>query len=381
MTYVLKNPKSKVATPIILTYYFNGRRFKLSTGESVHPDDWNGRKQRPRATVFGYASMVKLLDRLEVRVKEIHLEMKASMMDVTPSILRDELHRSMGRPVGKKENLVEFWEEHLKTTPNTVRKYALDAIRKFPRGKEFVDITPTWMEACATYLLKSHKHNTVSVYLAAVKYIMTQAAKARLHRNESYKDYSLTTKEIDTVYLTIDELKSINAIELTGLKARVRDRFLIMAFTGLRFSDNKRVTMSDVRDGMIFNKNKKTGTSVVVPIHYIVKEVMNRNGGELPEIISYSDRLNKMVRDICKSAGIINMVPYEGKMVAKYKLVASHTARRSFCTNAFLAGIPAINIRYISGHKSDVSFMRYIKASSLESAISIADHGFFHARM
>lgn len=36
----------------------------------------------------------------------------------------------------------------------------------------------------------------------------------------------------------------------------------------------------------------------------------------------------------------------------KYKLVASHTARRSFCTNAYKSGMPIKDIITIIGHKS-----------------------------
>ncbi len=33
----------------------------------------------------------------------------------------------------------------------------------------------------------------------------------------------------------------------------------------------------------------------------------------------------------------------------KYKLISTHTARRSFATNAYLSGIPAISIMKFTG--------------------------------
>ena len=62
----------------------------------------------------------------------------------------------------------------------------------------------------------------------------------------------------------------------------------------------------------------------------------------------------------------------------KYDLVTSHTARRSFATNAYLAGLPPISIMKITGHKTESSFMKYIKISEKENAIQLKGHEFFN---
>ena len=61
----------------------------------------------------------------------------------------------------------------------------------------------------------------------------------------------------------------------------------------------------------------------------------------------------------------------------KYKFVSSHTARRSFCTNAFKAGMPIQDIMAISGHKSERVFLNYVKVQKVENAKRIAKHEFF----
>jgi GH15 family glucan-1,4-alpha-glucosidase len=52
----------------------------------------------------------------------------------------------------------------------------------------------------------------------------------------------------------------------------------------------------------------------------------------------------------------------------KYKFISSHTCRRSFCTNQFLAGMPTILIRIISGHADERSFLKYIMIDEEEAA-------------
>lgn len=52
----------------------------------------------------------------------------------------------------------------------------------------------------------------------------------------------------------------------------------------------------------------------------------------------------------------------------KFAWVSSHTARRSFCTNEYLAGTPIDLIMAISGHKTEKAFKKYIKADTIKKA-------------
>ena len=61
----------------------------------------------------------------------------------------------------------------------------------------------------------------------------------------------------------------------------------------------------------------------------------------------------------------------------KWELVTTHTARRSFATNAYKSGIPSLKIMMITGHTTESSFLRYIKITGEENAISMAGEQFF----
>lgn len=56
----------------------------------------------------------------------------------------------------------------------------------------------------------------------------------------------------------------------------------------------------------------------------------------------------------------------------KYEAIASHTCRRSFCTNQFLKGMPALLIRKISGHATEKAFLQYIKIDEEKAAEEMA---------
>ena len=50
----------------------------------------------------------------------------------------------------------------------------------------------------------------------------------------------------------------------------------------------------------------------------------------------------------------------------KWQLLTTHTARRSYCTNAYLSGVPIQDIMNISGHKTEKSFRVYLKMKDSE---------------
>jgi integrase len=61
----------------------------------------------------------------------------------------------------------------------------------------------------------------------------------------------------------------------------------------------------------------------------------------------------------------------------KYQLITSHTARRSFATNAFFANVPNISIMQITGHTTEKAFMRYVRVSGEDNARRLLTHPYF----
>ena len=66
------------------------------------------------------------------------------------------------------------------------------------------------------------------------------------------------------------------------------------------------------------------------------------------------------------------------KMIPKYDLIKSHTARRSFCTNKYKAGMSVYDIMLFSGHTTEKEFYKYIRIKDEERASHIVKTGFFN---
>src|SRR5690606_20944706 len=125
----------------------------------------------------------------------------------------------------------------------------------------------------------------------------------------------------------------------------------------------------------------KTGKYVVIPFHPIVKKIIDRYNGKLPK--AYCNAvINGELKHIAKVAGFNNMIiqirthgtKRKEQIYEKWELVSTHCARRSFATNLFKQGFPAISIMKITGHKSEKTFMRYIKVTEDEVATMLEEH-------
>lgn len=89
---------------------------------------------------------------------------------------------------------------------------------------------------------------------------------------------------------------------------------------------------------------------------------------------------NREIKKVCKLANINDKVMAETKKenltvtapVEKHELITSHTARRSFATNLYRRGIPSTQLMFLTGHKTEDAFMRYIKVGKEDNAKDVA---------
>jgi integrase len=157
---------------------------------------------------------------------------------------------------------------------------------------------------------------------------------------------------------------------------------LLVVIQACAFSDYSILKPEQIRDGFIETKQVKTGDSVVIPIHPTVEKILKKYGGKLPPSLS-----NQKTNDHLKELG--KLLPSLQKTTTKtftkggvkvtetyhkWELVSSHTARRSFATNEYLAGMQTVTIMAITGHRSEKSFLGYIKLTPNEHAKLLKSH-------
>lgn len=151
---------------------------------------------------------------------------------------------------------------------------------------------------------------------------------------------------------------------------RARKLFVIGCWTGLRvenYLDIDPEIQIDLNKGFIHAIANKNGPKLRIPIHKLVREIVSSGG--FPEPIS-PQNLNYHIKELGELAGITENIIYSktigGKRVefvkAKFEMLTSHTARRSFASNLLIRGIPKQFIMGVTGHRTESSFNKYTSA-------------------
>lgn len=256
----------------------------------------------------------------------------------------------------------------------------------------FEDITIDFYKKFLYYFNgKDYSPNTIGRHIKHLKVIMRQAKTEGLHNNMEFQNESFEamSEKVDNIYLNEIELKKLFDLDLSENKLLeiTRDVFLCGCYTAQRFSDYSRVNKSNIRtiEGIkvIDLIQQKTGERVVIPIRHELDIILKRYDYTLPK--TFEQKINERIKDIGKMAGITELIQYEEnrgglrvkKSVMKCDLIKTHTARRSGCTNMYLAKIQAIDIMKISGHKTEREFLKYIKTGKEDTAIKLGSHSYF----
>ena len=109
--------------------------------------------------------------------------------------------------------------------------------------------------------------------------------------------------------------------------------------------------------------------------------ILEKYDGKLPEKLK-NQPFNRAIKKVCKKAKIkteeTKSITKGGirqtERLKKWKMVSSHTARRSFATNLYKSGFPAISIMAVTGHRTERAFLKYIKVTPEEHAELLQEH-------
>lgn len=412
MANILFVMRPKVGEKIYISYRWGNDKLLYPTGQSVSPAFWNAKKHRVRAGALCPTRDIinARLDEIEALTNKWLAIQRANTQVITKENLRAYLD-SIINPKTIDTNtlhgyIIDFIERAQNRTGANGAKISDKTYLGYKRAYkylqeyeatnkihlDFKNIGVTFYEKYTAFLQsKGLTANTIGREIKVIKIFLNDAKKHGIELSPEYLGGALkvTKEESINIYLTTEELTAIRNIDFSNNKPleHARDLFLIGCYTGLRFSDFTRLTLDNINNGIISIAQQKTGHVVEIPLHPVVSSILEKYNGVLPPVIS-NQKFNKHLATIAESKdengdyiinGKITKVVTRGGIqestnIERYKLVRSHTARRSFATNLYLSGYPPINIMKITGHKTETAFLKYIKISGEQSAKMLRSH-------
>ena len=275
---------------------------------------------------------------------------------------------------------------HYKQTLNILQGMGADGVTIEKADKAFYDSFVRWMFA------NGYKQNTIATRVKCIKSVINSLPMAERVNCEFVepKKCAAVMEDIDNCYLDENELQALADLDLSDNPHldRVRDQFLLLAWTGCRYSDLGKLTrkyiVNEDGDNCFKLEQQKTGAKVVIPILPPIVPILEKYDYQPPRPIS-NQRFNDYIKIVAKMAGLDDEVAVshtqqqKGEFVpgrvetrrSKWQAVTAHSARRSFATNMYKRGFPTLAIMAITGHKTEKSFLTYIKVSEAENATMV----------
>lgn len=381
--------------PIRIRVVYSGRRIEFSTGIRVDRKKWDSKQRKVLNNTF---------NKLKQSAAEINAELsdydktlndifkKCEVEERIPTT--DEIKHAFKFAYEKTKSPVvsgffnyfdEFVRENGKIknwTPETISKFA--TVRKhlseFNPKLSFSFLNEKGLTDYVEYLRTELKfrNSTIDKQLGFLKWFLKWAKSKGYNRNLEFETFrpklKTTTKKI--IFLTVEELKKLKSYKIPNEKQyleRVRDVFLFLCYTGIRYSDVYNLKRSDIKNDYFEITTIKTYDSLRIELNKnsraIVdkyKDIPFKNDKALPVISNQN--MNEYIQELAKLAEIdepIRETYYYGnkridEVSPKHELLSTHAGRRTFICTALCLGIPVNVVMKWTGHSDYKSMKPYI---------------------
>lgn len=381
--FYLKEPSADTETLIYMFCSFAGQRLKYSTREKIHPNYWNEKTQRAKKNFAGYYTLNGYLDKVKQIAQDLIREAIGGNKQLTVEILRESLNNKLQGAAKQNEQPLDLINTYIEVNrvllqPNTLKKFAtlrnhlIDFQKRYKFKITFDSLnTIRFDEHYRAYLLNdlNHLNTSVAKDIIILKVFLNWAVRCGYTTNTEYKKFKAKEPETDLIALDEAELMQLYNYDFSANihLEQVRDVFCFQCFTGLRFSDVKKLTKENVKDDIISIFVQKTSKTLKVPLNDYSLELMQKYDFKLPVITN--QKTNEQLKKICKIAGINTMVmttKFKGVEVIreikpKFELITTHTGRRTFITLSLERGMTPELIMEITGQKTYREFKKYLK--------------------
>jgi site-specific recombinase XerD len=387
---------------ILMVYRFDAKKLTMSTGITIPVDVFDAKTKRINKSKirfnWEYESYNKVLDNHELALRNAlaHFRTKninpsvVELKEKTLSLLgKEDKNESEFSPIVSKfiTQQMDRIKDQQKATHQGYNQL-LNHLSSFKNGKtlEFRDLNQKRLEDFMNHMKKSispvtnkpYSKSNINKIQRRLVAIIGKASEYGIEVDQAYKNRSWkiapSSDEIsgNDVVLSPDEIKLLEDTHLESRLDRIRDLFLIGIYTGQRFSDFSRLNVDSVfienDRNYITIIQKKGNVKVRIPYSDKIRNIFEKYKGYPPPISE--QKFNAGVKEVCKAIGLTQKVsvyidvPDQNVteiIKEKWECVSSHTARRTFCTNNILNGVPPSMVMKISGHKNLKTLSRYVR--------------------
>lgn len=352
LVYNRKKQLNKQGTALVqVEALLNQRKVYFRTNLYLKPEHWNSRNAQvdnhPQAH-----DLNSMLFEFVLHLQAIELSLWKRGIPVTLSLLKDAIKKD--KPVNvtfpvfariyvQESDRKRSTKENLMTT--------ITVLQEFRPGLDFKDITYTFLKEFEVHLKeKGNSVNTIAKHLRQLRTLVNEAINQGYIPSDAYpfRKYKIKQEKGRKEFLTPDELKRLENLDVDKKLRHVLDAFLFCCYTGLRYSDFCQLTPENIirvnGKRWLYFKSVKTDVEIRLPLHLLFE-------GKALAVLERYD----IVTDFAKIGPNSEANKYLAQLAAFARIrkhITYHTARHTCATLLVHQGVPITTVQKLLGHTS-----------------------------
>ncbi|MBK7763328.1 MAG: site-specific integrase [Bacteroidetes bacterium] len=383
----LRRKKKDGTFPLVLRLGHNQSTTTIHLKISLNEKDWDAKNNIIRKTYKGVESVTRLNNVIHKKksealdiIMELHEAGHLSLMSIAE--LREKIDND-------KNTVLTFYSyadeqiEELKKAHRfgTARSYqgAISVLKKFTIGKElqFHELNYKFLTKFESYhASKGNSPNGLAVYMRAIRSLYNKAIKSGVVEKEHYpfSDYKIKSVPTEKRALEWSFLKKIIEKEIKPADECFNARnYFVSSYMmyGMNFTDMAFLKVSDIKDGRIQYRRKKTSKLYDIKITTNLEGILSyyrKTPSDFIFPIIHREESELQYRDILWARKRYNKQLKKLAILCDIEAnLTSYVSRHSFATQAMLQQVPLNAISSMLGHSSLKTTEIYLK--SLPSSI------------
>jgi site-specific recombinase XerD len=347
----------------------SGKSTEMAIGKNIMPKLWC----TERCGVIGNNKEAKLINNYIDKVKSDFFDLYRQFSYEGKNITAKSLKNAwLGIEEDSQHMIIKIFQEHNDNVKLLIGKdfafathqryvttlmHVQDYIKKKYKQKDFPvkSLDYNFITGFELYLKTERNcgHNTTAKYINNFKKIVRIAIANGWIKSDPFSNHRMSLKKVDRGFLTEIEIDIIKKKDIPVDRLNyVRDIFLFACYTGLAYSDLKKLSKKNLVTGKngvlwIHTKRTKTDNECHIPVISAAKEILTRysfhpycieNDVLLP--VYSNQKTNAYLKEIATICGID-------------KNLSSHLARHTFATTITLNNnVPIESVSKMLGHSS-----------------------------
>ena len=352
LVYNRKKQLNKQGTALVqVEALLNQRKVYFRTNLYLKPEHWNSRNAQvdnhPQAH-----DLNSMLFEFVLHLQAIELSLWKRGILVTLSLLKDAIKKdkpvNVTFPVFAK---IYVQESDRKRSTKENLMTTITVLQEFRPGIDFKDITYTFLRDFEVHLKeKGNSVNTVAKHMRQLRTLVNEAINQGYIPSDAYpfRKYKIKQEKGRKEFLTPDELKRLENLDVDKKLRHVLDAFLFCCYTGLRFSDFCQLSPANFikvnGKRWLHFTSIKTGVELRLPLHLLFE-------GKALAVLERYD----IVTDFAKIGPNSEANKYLAQLATLARIrkhITYHTARHTCATLLVHQGVPITTVQKLLGHTS-----------------------------